>query len=111
MPWAIDNGYNENLTIDRKDNYKGYYPENCRFVDYSTQNANKKISSKNKTGYIGVSLDIRGVFRASLQWRGVQILSEYFDSALDAAKARDKFVIDNSLPHKLNFEKRNIKQS
>ncbi len=27
--WSLSNGYNDNLTIDRIDNAKGYYPENC----------------------------------------------------------------------------------
>lgn len=39
--WAIDNGYNESLTIDRIDNEKGYCPENCRWTDYKTQNNNR----------------------------------------------------------------------
>ena len=30
--WALSNGYKEGLQIDRKDNTKGYYPDNCRFV-------------------------------------------------------------------------------
>lgn len=30
--WAKENGYNKGLQIDRKNNNKGYSPENCRFV-------------------------------------------------------------------------------
>lgn len=30
--WAYDNGYADNLTIDRIDNSSGYYPDNCQFL-------------------------------------------------------------------------------
>lgn len=30
--WAIGNGYEHNLTIDRIDNTKGYFPANCQWV-------------------------------------------------------------------------------
>ena len=39
--WALANGWNENLTIDRIDGLKGYYPENCRFVTQFENNINK----------------------------------------------------------------------
>lgn len=35
--WAINNGYEDGLTLDRIDNDKNYYPENCRFTDAKTQ--------------------------------------------------------------------------
>lgn len=44
--WAMNNGYNKNLTIDRIDNNKGYYPENCRFVDKETQQRNRRTTLK-----------------------------------------------------------------
>lgn len=39
--WALLNGYNDNLTIDRIDNNSNYSPYNCRFVGYKEQAINK----------------------------------------------------------------------
>jgi hypothetical protein len=51
--WAFDNGYTDNLTIDRINNNKGYFPENCRWISnlkqQSNRNNNIKISFKGKT--------------------------------------------------------------
>lgn len=40
--WAINNGYKKGLTIERKDNDKGYSPENCEFVTRQIQCNNKR---------------------------------------------------------------------
>ena len=42
--WAIENGYNDNLTIDRIDVNGNYEPNNCRWTDIKTQENNRTNS-------------------------------------------------------------------
>jgi hypothetical protein len=44
--WAINNGYNEHLTIDRSNNNGNYEPINCRFVNKYIQNRNTRLSKR-----------------------------------------------------------------
>ena len=44
--WSIENGYQDNLTIDRIDNSKGYSPDNCRWITNSEQQRNKTNNVK-----------------------------------------------------------------
>lgn len=40
--WAFDNGYGDNLTLDRVDTNKNYSPDNCRWVTMKEQANNKR---------------------------------------------------------------------
>ena len=46
--WAMENGYSDVLTIDRKDNEKGYSPDNCRWVTRAEQNRNIDYSKRKR---------------------------------------------------------------
>lgn len=44
--WALDNGYQEHLEIDRKNVDGDYCPENCRWVTHAENNRNKRNSKR-----------------------------------------------------------------
>lgn len=43
--WAMNNGYNKSLKLDRIDNEKGYSPDNCRFIT-NKENSNNRSDNK-----------------------------------------------------------------
>ena len=45
--WALENGYEDTLTLDREDNDKGYYPDNCRWATSKEQLLNRRPSKPN----------------------------------------------------------------
>lgn len=53
MEWALSNGYNDNLTLDRIEVDGNYEPSNCRWADAQTQmnnvTTNKYIEFKGET--------------------------------------------------------------
>jgi hypothetical protein len=44
MNWALDNGYNDNLSIERVDVNGDYCPENCKWITMKEQAKNKRNS-------------------------------------------------------------------
>jgi hypothetical protein len=54
--WALANGYEEGLTIDRIDNNGNYDPSNCRWVDRYTQGNNKRNNQYLTIGGISLTM-------------------------------------------------------
>lgn len=94
--WSNNNGYEENLTIDRIYNDKDYSANNCRWADKTTQSRNQRKQKNCASIYIGVS-------RSGANWmscitvnKKVIYLGAYTDE-VEAAKVRDKHIVDNNL--------------
>ena len=99
--WATANGYSQELTIDRIDVNKNYEPDNCRWTTRAIQSQNtRELTSRNKSGYRGVFHDInKGVYKVSISVSRKSIYLGSFKTALEAAKAYERYVRLNNLEH------------
>lgn len=57
--WAIEHGWNENMSIDRIDNKRGYSPDNCRIVPLHDQFLNRSTN---------VYITVDGVTKLQCEW-------------------------------------------
>ena len=63
--WSTDHGFCIGLSIDRKDNAKGYSPENCRWANRFQQSQNQRKRSDAKTSRF------KGVHQSNGRWKSV----------------------------------------
>lgn len=71
--WALKNGYEENLTLDRIDGNKNYEPSNCRWRTYRQQannmSSNHFLTFNGATHTIAEWSRIVGINRATIERR------------------------------------------
>ena len=93
----------EGLTLDRINNSKGYSPDNCHWADKTTQAINQRMHRNNTSGYTGIHWNkdkkkwsVRIAFKKERVHIGSFLIKE------EAVLARDNYIIENKLPHKLS---------
>ncbi len=88
--WALLNGYQDNLTIDRINNDGDYSPSNCRWVSQTEQCQNHRPRS-NRSGIPYIQLYKNG-YRVQIRRGGVFQANKLFSSLSEAISYRDRML-------------------
>jgi hypothetical protein len=75
-------------TLDRKDVYGNYEPDNCRWAGVKTQNRNLRVRANSVTGVTGVSKTVSGTYMAKISVGTKAFYSKCFKTVEEAAAAR-----------------------
>ena len=102
--WSMSSGYRDYLTIKLIDDKYKHSPVNSKWTYGNKHKKQKKLLSTNTSGYRGVSFNKRvGKYISRIYTDRISICIGYYDTPLLAAMARDKYIINNKLKHKLAF--------
>lgn len=90
------------LTLDRIDRTKNYEKGNLRWATRTTQAINSRKRQNSKATYLGVGLNTtKTKWIARICWENQRINVGAFDTELEALIARNAYIEQNGLPHKI----------
>jgi hypothetical protein len=94
--WALENGYADDLTIERKDNDKGYSPDNCEWLTILEQCHNRGLFKTNTSGFAGVQWrpdcnKWRAVITVNYKRIRLGVFSEKSDAIAARKSAEEKY--------------------
>lgn len=101
--WALNNGYTEELTLDRIDVNKGYSPDNCRWTNWIVQQNNRRTNHR---------VEINGETHTVAEWSrisGISVDTIYIrlkhrqDSKNAVFKPTQQMIKDNAKNELLNY--------
>lgn len=81
-------------SIDRIDNNKGYYKENCRWATRSEQQCNKRTTGCTHAFYI---IKFKDHWRLTIKYKGKTIKLKYYVDFQEAIKDANEFVNSNNI--------------
>lgn len=78
--WALNNGYEEHLTIDRRDSDKNYNPNNCQWLTRSENTRRAQVGRTGKRGGNAIKVEFEGREQTIEEWAdevGVEYITLY----------------------------------
>jgi hypothetical protein len=87
----------EGMTLERKNNNKGYSKDNCYWASRVAQAMNRRIFKNNKTGLKGIELRNYSAYRVRARRNGKLVLNKTVDSFFEACCIKKSFELKELL--------------